>query len=198
MWRCLLNGQVAQEADTRAMCAHQPTAKPASSASGDSRRRSGTASALATNAPGWSPKRADLEDASANSSVVTRPPIMQQDERGVAAVVSRARARTSPPEQRIETPAITRSATTFMSASDSVQSTPSSGDDRIACTRPPVTTFGRPDRQDHEAPEDRVMHHRGPDVAEHPDLDEHVLDHAPRRGAGSRAADRRPTGGRPP
>ena len=75
MWRCLLNGRYTRNAATRTMWAHHRTAKPSSSPAAPTDARSGPARAADTNAPGWSPNRANSKT-SAKSSVATTPPII--------------------------------------------------------------------------------------------------------------------------
>ena len=125
------------------MCAHHSTANPASSASGESTARSGTASAAATNAPGWSPWAAN-SNASARSSVSTTPPII---DRMISAsrlnvsrfgLVTNRRTNAQPIDSR------TMTATTFCIALTSVHSRPSNGIETTCSMSPPVTMLAVP------------------------------------------------------
>ena len=93
--------------------------------------------------------------------------------------VSRGGRVTNRRHSAYSTPAMTRTATTFWSPVTNAHSAPFERprDDRLH--QPAGHRVGRADRQDHEAPEDRVVHERDLRVAEHPDLGEDVDDHRP-------------------
>ncbi len=142
MWRCFENGRYTRNAATRSMWAHHSVTKPASRVCGE-RPRSGPASAAETNAPGWSPWRAN-SNTSARSSVATTPPIIDRITSASRLKVSRRGRDTSRRQNahRIETMTIT--ATTFCIAEIAAQTAPSSGTDRTVSMIPPVTILAVP------------------------------------------------------